>query len=136
MKKLFSYILKLTRPAGIYYLLIVVLLLVIVDRKSMLESRRLYLAGIAVNRGFADDRDNLLYLEYEAIKNPSKASAWVKLGVGYYNLGNYRQAEHFFRKALSLEPGSQDIQRYLGLALAGKRGEHPEPARFTITYGG
>jgi tetratricopeptide (TPR) repeat protein len=135
MKKLFSYIIKLTRYSVIYYLLIAGLLFVTVDRKNLFNTRRLYLEGIVVNGAFEDDRDILLYFEYEAIKNPSDYLALAKLGVGYCNLGDYRQAEHCFRKALRLKPESKEVQRFLELALAGKRGEKPEPSRFTITYG-
>ena len=132
MKKFLSNIFKLMRYSGIYYLLIAGLLFVTVDRQGMIEARRLYLAGIAANRGFKDDRDNLLYLEYQAVKKPSDSAAFTMLGMGYFNLGDYAQAEQCFRQALRLDPASKDIQQYLELAIAGMWGKRPEPSRFPI----
>jgi cytochrome c-type biogenesis protein CcmH/NrfG len=134
MKKVFSQILKLIRYSGIYYLLIVGLLFLTVDRKGMLEIRRQYLAGIAANQDFEEDWDNLLFLEYDAIKSPADFAALYMLGIGYFNVKDYRQAERFFRKAQRLKPKSKEVQRCLELALVGKRGEKPEISRFTITY--
>ena len=133
MKNIFSHTLKLIRYSGVYYLLIAGLLFVMVDRKGMFETRRLYMADIVASRGFEEDRDNLVYFEYEAIKDPSDYVALAKLGCGYFNLGDYRQAEKYFRKALRLEPESREVQQVLDMALAGKRGEKPALPRIFIT---
>jgi tetratricopeptide (TPR) repeat protein len=134
MKEAFFKIFSVVQYSGSYYLFMAGLLFVAVDRADMLESRRLYLAGIAVNRSLEDDRDNLLYYEYDAIKKPKDYAAQARLGICYFNLGDYRKAIHFYKQALRLKPEDEEVQRFLKLAETGKRGERPDPVRIWITH--
>jgi tetratricopeptide (TPR) repeat protein len=45
-----------------------------------------------------------------AKKKPNSAGTWGNLGVAEHVLGNYKQSENTFQKALKLEPGYFDAR--------------------------
>jgi tetratricopeptide (TPR) repeat protein len=126
-------VLNIFRYSFFCYLVVAGILFFSVNREQMQLTRYYYLAGIAKNQDFKNDLDNLLFMEYGVIYEPQGYEQRLRLGVGYFNLGNYQRAEQVFKEALHMKPDSSEAQQYLKLAETGKRGEVPDPLRLPIT---
>ncbi len=119
-------IVEVLRCSWIYYILVTVILATAVDWTGAKNERLMYLMGMAGTLEYQDPRENVLYFEQNISLHPQDALTWRLLGVSYYNLGDYSQAERCFGRAFQFSAGSAQDAGLIDLARATRAGRPPE----------
>lgn len=70
--------------------------------------------------------DQIRAMQEETRKNPDNTFAWIALGNGYFDTGQYRKSIEAYEKALQLDPKNADVWTDLGVMY--RRTGNPEKA--------
>ena len=78
-------------------------------------------ATVEYKEDISDYRKRVATLESELIRNPNSAEALRDLGIVYFQVGQYQQADNFLKKAYSVDATDAKMLFYYGMTLESEK---------------